>query len=102
MKKLAIASAGAVLACIAIAPSAGAAENSSADTQSFYDCGFIEGYKTPGGRAWYNHCGESPVKIIVENIWFTDKEKCVPVGITDIEYYVDGWKTRDAWAVGSC
>lgn len=103
MKKLAVASAGAVLACIAVAPSAGAVENSSAGTQSFYNCGFIEGYKTPGGRAWYNHCASGgAVKIIVENVLFQDKEKCVPPGITDIEYYVGGWKTRDAWAVGSC
>ncbi|MBP2328144.1 hypothetical protein JOF56_008529 [Kibdelosporangium banguiense] len=102
MKKLAIASAWAVLACIAIAPSAGAVENSSARADTFYDCGFLPAYKTPGKRAWYNHCGDGPVKIIVENIWFQDREKCVPPGLTDIEYYSGGYTTRDAWYVGGC
>jgi hypothetical protein len=102
VKKLAIAFTGTVLACLAVAPSAGAVGNSSAGVQISYDCGFIPAYKTPGNRAWYNHCGGSPVKIVVENIWFQDKEKCVPGGLTDIEYYSGGYTTRDAWAVGGC
>ncbi|CAM3336739.1 DUF6355 domain-containing protein [Kibdelosporangium persicum] len=102
MKKLAIAFAGAVLGCLAIAPSAGAVENSSAGVQTFYDCGFVPAYKTPNNRALYNHCGSGPVKIIVENIWFVDRERCVSVGLTDIEYYSGGYTTRDAWHVGNC
>lgn len=38
----------------------------------------------------------------VTTVWFTDKERCVPPGLTDIEYYVNGYQTRDAWYVGGC
>ncbi len=102
VKKITVALAGAVLACLAVAPSAGAAEVSPRAADTFYKCGFVPSYSSANGNALYNHCGETRVKIIVENIWFQDTEKCVYPGVTDIEGASRGSKTRDAWYIGNC
>jgi hypothetical protein len=102
VKKFIAAFAGVMLACLAVAPSAGAVEKSSGDVRTPYECGFVPLYQTPNKRSLYNHCGDGWVKIIVENVWFQDREKCVSPGLTDIEYYSNGYQTRDAWFVGGC
>ncbi|MCP3798376.1 DUF6355 family natural product biosynthesis protein [Allokutzneria sp. A3M-2-11 16] len=99
MRKLTVAVVGAALASLAFVPQAGAAEEQlSAASARGYRCGFVPAGETDDFRARYNHCAQNTrVWIKVQNIFFAKKDMCVRPGVTDIDAYVDGWRTIDAW-----
>ena len=103
VKKIVFAATAAILTCLAIAPSAGAAEAAApAKAQAGYNCGHVPWEDTSDARSRYNHCGSNWIQIRVQNMWFNTKDMWVPPGVTDIEGVVDEWRTRNSWCITNC